>query len=150
ELRVKRAIIENVWEFTSWGPVDPRTGRPVKARRGEYHRAWVDTILKLGATSVEFKKKNSADFGGTTTRVRYVNKIRFDKVQVGWAPVTHQKREEDSNLQLFPTLKPWRPAREIIDWSIRGRSIFGRPIPLAPKTIARIFAGAEKFDWPWP
>lgn len=149
ELRVKRAIIENVWEYTSWGPVDPRTGRPVKGRKGEYHRAWIDTIKNLGATSIEWKKLNSANYGGTTTRVRYVNKIRFDKVQVGWAPVTHQKCLDDSNLELFPTLKPWRPAREIIDWSIRGRSIFGRPIPLAPKTLARIVAGAEKFDWPW-
>ena len=26
ELRVKRIIIENVWEFIGWGPVDPRSG----------------------------------------------------------------------------------------------------------------------------
>src|SRR6185437_8868299 len=30
ELRVKRMIIENVWEFTGWGPVDARTGKPVQ------------------------------------------------------------------------------------------------------------------------
>jgi DNA (cytosine-5)-methyltransferase 1 len=32
ELRVKRLIIENVWEFCGWGPVDPRTGKPIPAR----------------------------------------------------------------------------------------------------------------------
>lgn len=150
ELRVKRAMVENVWEFTSWGPVDPRTGRPVKARKGEFHRAWIDTIWKLGATSIEWKKLNSANYGGATTRVRYVNKIRFDKVQVGWAPRTHAKCEEGGNLELFPTLQPWRAAREIIDWTKKGKSIFGRPKPLAPKTFARILAGAIKFEWPRP
>jgi site-specific DNA-cytosine methylase len=34
ELRVKRIIIENVWEFTGWGPVDPKTGKPIKDREG--------------------------------------------------------------------------------------------------------------------
>lgn len=36
ELRVKRMIIENVWEFCGWGPVDPRTMRPIPSRKGEY------------------------------------------------------------------------------------------------------------------
>ena len=35
ELRVKRLIIENVWEFVKWGPVDEKTGKPIKAREGE-------------------------------------------------------------------------------------------------------------------
>ncbi len=42
------------------------------------------------------------------------------------------------------------PAREIIDWSIKGKSIFDRKKPLAPKTLARIYAGAVKFQWPEP
>src|SRR5262249_10635445 len=29
ELRVKRLLLENVPEFVDWGPVDPRTGRPI-------------------------------------------------------------------------------------------------------------------------
>jgi DNA (cytosine-5)-methyltransferase 1 len=149
ELRVKRAIIENVWEYISWGPVDVRTGKPIKSRKGEYFRAWVDTIWKLGATSVEYRKLNSANYGEATTRQRFIMKIRFDRVALGWAPLTHQKREE-GKLELFPTLKPWRPAREIIDWSIKGKSIFGRKKPLAPKTLARIYAGAIKFKWPEP
>lgn len=147
ELRVKRAVIENVWEYTGWGPVDPRTGRPIKKRRGEYFEAWKDTIWKIGATSIEYRKVNAANLGGATTRQRFVMKIRFDRVMIGWAPVTHQKHEP-GRLELFPTLKPWKPAREIINWNIKGKSIFGRPMPLAPKTLARILAGATKFDWP--
>jgi DNA (cytosine-5)-methyltransferase 1 len=47
-------------------------------------------------------------------------------------------------------VKPWRPAREIIDWELKGRSIFNRKKPLAPKTLERIYAGAVKFGWPEP
>lgn len=147
ELRVKRAIIENVWEYTGWGPVDPRTKRPIASRKGEFHAAWIDTIWKLGATSIEWRKINAANYGAATTRSRYICKIRFDRIAIGWAPLTHHKREV-GRLELFPGIKPWRAARDIIDWSIRGRSIFGRPIPLAPKTIGRILAGATKFGWP--
>src|SRR5690606_16598748 len=48
------------------------------------------------------------------------------------------------------TTRPWRPAREVIDWSLRGQSIFRRKRPLSPKTLARIYAGAVRFRWPEP
>jgi DNA (cytosine-5)-methyltransferase 1 len=141
ELRVKRAIIENVWEFIKWGPVDPRTMRPIKSREGEYFNTWKDTIRRLGATSIEYRKLNAADYGDATTRQRFIMMIRFDRHRIIWPAATHG---------CGPGLKPWRAAREIIDWRIRGTSLFGRPRPLAPKTIARILAGAVKFRWPAP
>lgn len=146
ELRVKRIIIENVWEFIGWGPVDTRTGKPIKSRKGEYFQAWIDTLRRVGFTELEWRKLNAANYGDATTRQRFILKGRSDHVSIGWAPLTHTKRSD--NVELFPTVKPWRPAREIIDWSIRGRSIFGRKRPLAPKTLARILAGAIKFGWP--
>ena len=42
-------------------------------------------------------------------------------------------------------LPAWRNAREIIDWSIPGQSIFARRRPLAPATLRRIEAGLRKF-----
>lgn len=144
ELRVKRMIIENVWEFVKWGPVDPVTMRPVKEREGEYFRAWIDTVRKLGATSIEWPKLNAADYGGATTRQRFFAFFRFDGKPLLWPVATHAKRSDAA----AKGLQPWRPARDIIDWSIKGRSIFGRKVPLAPKTLARILAGAQKFFWP--
>jgi DNA (cytosine-5)-methyltransferase 1 len=41
--------------------------------------------------------------------------------------------------------QPWRPARDIIDWSIPGTSIFDRKKPLVDATIRRIAAGIEKY-----
>jgi DNA (cytosine-5)-methyltransferase 1 len=148
ELRVKRMIIENVWEFVGWGPVDPRTGKPIKARKGEYFRAWIDTIRRLGFDP-EWRKLNAADYGDATTRQRFILMARSDRRSVSWPVSTHARRAGEE-LLFYPSIKPWRPAREIIDWSINGRSIFNRKKPLAPKTLARIHAGAVKFKWPEP
>ncbi len=148
ELRVKRLIIENVWEFTGWGPVDRRTGRPIASRKGEYFNAWIDTLRRLGFDP-EWRKLNAADYGDATTRQRFILMARSDRKRVSWPTPTHARTAEGS-LALFPTMKPWRPAREIIDWQIKGRSIFGRKKDLAPKTLARIYAGAVKYRWPEP
>lgn len=148
ELRVKRLIIENVWEFTGWGPVDHRTGKPIASRKGEYFHAWIDTLRRLGFDP-EWRKLNAADYGDATTRQRFILMARSDGRRVAWPTPTHARRP-DEGLALFPTMKPWRPAREIIDWEIKGRSIFNRKKPLAPKTLARIYAGAVKYQWPQP
>jgi DNA (cytosine-5)-methyltransferase 1 len=148
ELRVKRMIIENVWEFCGWGPVDPRTGKPIKSRKSEYFKAWIETIRRLGYEP-EWRKLNAADFGDATTRQRFILMARNDSRSISWPIPTHCRKTGDE-LALFPGVKPWRPARDIIDWSIKGRSIFGRKKPLAPKTLARIYAGAVKFNWPEP
>jgi DNA (cytosine-5)-methyltransferase 1 len=148
ELRVKRLIIENVWEFVGWGPVDVRTGRPIASRKGEYFHAWIETIKRLGFEP-EWRKLNAADYGDATTRQRFILMARSDGRKVSWPMPTHRKRN-DAVVDLFDAAKPWRPAREIIDWKIKGRSIFGRKKDLAPKTLARIHAGAVKFGWPEP
>ncbi|WP_247455425.1 DNA cytosine methyltransferase [Bradyrhizobium sp. 174] len=147
ELRVKRLIIENVWEFIGWGPVDARTGKPIKSRKGEYFRAWIDTIRRLGFEP-EWRKLNAADYGDATTRQRFILMARSDNKSVHW-PVPSHTKTGDGKL-LFPGMKPWRPARDIIDWDLKGRSIFNRKKQLAPKTLARIYAGALKFGWPDP
>jgi DNA (cytosine-5)-methyltransferase 1 len=148
ELRVKRLIIENVWEFISWGPVDHKTGKPIKERKGEYFHAWIETIRRLGYDP-EWRKLNAANYGDATTRQRFILMARNDGRKVSWPMPTHKRRDE-VNSDLFTDDKPWRPAREIIDWKIKGKSIFNRKKPLAPKTLARIYAGAIKFGWPEP
>ncbi|MDR6952311.1 DNA (cytosine-5)-methyltransferase 1 [Ancylobacter sp. 3268] len=148
ELRVKRIIIENVWEFIGWGPVDPETQKPIASRKGEYFLAWIETIKRLGFEP-EWRKLNAADYGDATTRQRFILMARSDGRRVHWPMPTHRKRSEIAG-DLFSGAKPWRPAREIIDWSIKGRSIFDRKKDLAPKTMARIYAGAVKHGWPEP
>jgi len=147
ELRVKRLLIENVPEFRDWGPVDRRTGKPMKSRKGEYFRAWLDTIKGLGFRC-EYRILNSADFGGATTRQRFFLLARSDRERLWFPPPSHSKT---ATFDLVSGKRErWRAAKEIIDWNLPGRSIFTRPRDLAPKTMARIWAGAVKFGWPEP
>lgn len=147
ELRVKRLFIENVPEFREWGPVDPRTGRPVKSKKGQYFRAWVKAIEDLGF-KLDWRIVNCADYGDGTTRERFFMIGRSDGKKLVWEETSHAKNPSPDLYR--PALKPWRPAREFINWEARGLSIFNRRKPLAPKTILRIWAGATKFYWPDP
>jgi len=146
ELRVKRLLVENVPEFVEWGPLDLRTGRPIKRRKGEYFRAWIGA-LKGAGFRVEYRVLNAANFGDATTRERFFLLARSDGRRIHWPEPTHSKT---GDRDLFGPMKKWRAAREIIDWAIEGKSIFTRKRPLSPKTLARIYAGAEKFKWPEP
>lgn len=146
ELRVKCLLIENVPEFQEWGPVDKRTGRPLASRKGEYFRQWVKTIKALGF-KVDYKVLNAADYGDATTRMRFFLMARSDGKPFPWPEPTHSK---NGGRDLLGERQKWRAARQIIDWQRPGRSIFGRKKSLAPKTVARIMAGAKKFGWPEP
>lgn len=146
ELRVRCLLIENVPEFQEWGPVDKRTGRPMKSRKGEYFQQWVKTIKALGF-KVDWKVLNCADHGDATTRQRFFLMARSDKKPLRWPEPTHSK---EGGRDLLGERQKWRAARQIIDWQRPGRSIFGRKKPLAPKTLARVMAGAKKFGWPEP
>lgn len=147
ELRVKRVLVENVPEFVDWGPVDARSGRPLASRRGDYFREWLATLERLGF-KVEWRILNAADYGDATTRRRFFLQARSDRQPIAWPAATHSK-DGRANL-LGQGAQRWRAAREVIDWSLKGRSIFDRKRPLSAKTIARIFAGAVKFRWPEP
>lgn len=149
ELKVDRLLVENVPEFVNWGPVDPATGKPIKARKGEYFAAWLDSLRRLGFV-VEWRILTAADYGDATTRRRFFMQGRSDGKPITWPAATHARRQAASVVALPRPTRTWRPAREIIDWSIKGRSIFTRKHPLAPKTLLRIYAGVVKFHWPEP
>lgn len=139
ELRVKRLLIENVPEYVEWGPVDRRTGKPVKSRKGEYFRAWIRTLEALGF-KLEWHVANAADFGDATTRQRFMLSGRSDGKRLR-SPVSTHSAEGPASLF---ALKRWRSARDIIDWRLKGRSIYGRPQPLKFKTLKRIESGLIK------
>ncbi|MYC32466.1 MAG: hypothetical protein F4X64_04745 [Chloroflexi bacterium] len=73
---------------------------------------------------------------------------RKDGVPVTRPEPTHAKRDGT----LMPGRRPWRGAREIIDWDNPGRSILDDPKyvnkPLSEKTRRRIARGLERFGGP--
>lgn len=132
KLRVDDIFMENVREFVDWGPLD-RNGYPVSARKGEYFKAWV-LAMEAMRYRVEWGFKNAAEFGDPTDRIRFILIARSDKRQIKWPSPTHGIG-----------LKPFRTAREIVDFSIKGRSIYNRKKKLAENTVRRIQSGINKF-----
>lgn len=139
DLHIENLLVENVPEFRTWGPVTAE-GKPCKERKGMYFRQWKRMLQDLGYT-VEDRVLNAAHFGDATTRKRLFVQCRKSGGIV-WPKPSHLPPAE---LAAFPGTLPWVPARQIIDWSIPGTSIFGRKRPLADNTIKRIMAGLEKF-----
>ena len=141
ELYIDTILIENVPEFQTWGPIGAN-GQPLKSRAGETYRAFLAAIASLGYR-VEAKVLNHADYGDPTTRRRlFILCRRNPRHKMRWPKPTHSKT---GGRTLFGKTKRWKPAREVIDWSLEGQSIFNRKTPLAPATMARILAGLERF-----
>ncbi|MDR2095171.1 MAG: DNA cytosine methyltransferase, partial [Treponema sp.] len=138
ELYVERVIIENVPEFMSWGPLDD-AGKPIQELKGKTFRAFITGLRSLGYT-VDWRILTAADYGDPTTRRRLFIQAVKGRKRIMWPRITHMDGPE--NLMDY---KPWRSARDIIDWSIPGTSIFSRKKPLADATIRRIAAGIEKY-----
>jgi len=173
DLDISNILMENVKEFLDWGPLYPctcgaekraenkrskmensqggrahppssilhpqpikhRTGsrclRPIPAEKGEYFQAFVTALRGLGYT-VEWKLQTCDHFGDATSRVRLLLLACKDR-PIPWPARTHGTGFAHRT----------REAREIIDWSLQGTSIFEkRP---CENTIERIIKGLQKF-----
>lgn len=132
--RPRVAILENVPEFLTFGPLLPN-GKPDPKRAGEYFRAFVREWQRYGYV-VEWRIVVCADHGAPTTRKRLFLVARCDGEPIAWPEPTHGKDGSP---------RPWRTAAECIDWSLPCRSIFGRKKPLADKTLRRIARGMMRY-----
>lgn len=146
DIGIENILMENVWEFTKWGPlltkntrIDGKThkkGHPDPRRKGEHFRALVNAFVNLGY-NVDFRRQIACDFGDPTSRPRLMLMAR--KGGIVWPEPSHGPCRAT----------PYRTAWEIIDWSLPGISIFERHLyglpPLRPNTIRRIIAGLRKF-----
>jgi DNA (cytosine-5)-methyltransferase 1 len=139
-LRPSAIIVENVREMLSWGPLGSN-GRPLKSKKGVIFNAWVNMLEACGY-HVSHRLVNAADFGGATTRTRLFILAVRGRRQVPWAQQSHERTPTET---LFGSLPRWRPASEVIDWTLPGKSIFGRKRPLAENTIRRIAEGMRRF-----
>lgn len=142
KLYIDNILIENVQDFRTWGPLGV-SGRPLKREKGKTYLQFLEMLRSLGYR-VEDRVLNTANYGDPTTRERLFIIARRNGKKIVWPDATHASREKISDM-FSEDLKPWRPAREIIDWSQEGKSIFSRKKPLALATLKRIEAGLVKF-----
>lgn len=151
-VRPRVIMVENVEEFTTWGPV--RKGKPVKKKAGQTFAKWKQQLLELGY-KLEYRNLVAADYGAPTTRKRFVLIARCDGKPIVWPNKTHAP--VDSEEVKSGKCKPWRSAAEIIDWSLPCPSIFKTSEqikeeyglkalrPLKSNTLRRIARGIDKF-----
>jgi DNA (cytosine-5)-methyltransferase 1 len=137
KLDVPWVLIENVPEITRWGPLDS-LGRPEAAGSGQYFKLWIHMFRKAGY-SFDYRILNAADYGDATSRKRFFAIARKDGTPITWPVPTHSRKPAGS-------MRKWRSAREIIDFSVHGESIFTRKRPLSANTMKRIIAGLRKFS----
>lgn len=139
-------LIENVPEFITWGGIGA-DGRPLKSKKGATFVAWVGALESLGYR-VGWRKLRAADYGDPTTRQRLFIQAVRGKRRIVWPDPTHCKQQ---NSGLFEqTRKPWRTAgSDVIDWGLKGESIYSRSRPLSKNTMARIMDGMNKFGCPF-
>ncbi len=141
-LDIENVLIENVPEFMDWGPLHRKGDRintPIKNRKGEYFHRFVRKMQEHGYT-VKWRVLNAADYGDPTTRKRL-----FVMAKKGSTPVFPEPTHGKLGADMFGHRPTWKAAREIIDWTIKGESIFNRKRPLAENTMRRIMAGLKKF-----
>jgi DNA (cytosine-5)-methyltransferase 1 len=150
-LDIDHIIVENVPEFESWGPLytegHAQEFRPVPQKRGAYFQNFLRNLRTLGY-KVEYRVLNAAHYGEATSRRRLFIQAKKTRGRIAWPEISHVSAAsiKTDDLGLFPEAKPFRTAREIIDWDNKGRSIYGRKKALSENTLRRIYAGLRKFS----
>ena len=146
-VRPRVIILENVEEFTTWGPL--LDNRPDPKRKGQTFRRFVHALKRYGYR-VEWNELRACDYGAPTIRKRFFLIARCDGQPIMWPESTHG--DPATLFVASGILQPWRTAAEIIDWSIPCPSIFDRKKPLCENTMRRIARGLKKFvlDKPHP
>lgn len=145
-VRPRVIMLENVEEFTTWGPVrvdEAGNAYPCPKRRGQTFRAFKAALERHGY-QVEHRELRACDYGAPTIRKRLFLIARCDGQPIVWPEPTHGPGRA----------QPYRAAAECIDWSLPCPSIFlskeeGRALgvrrPLADATLRRIAAGVMRY-----
>jgi DNA (cytosine-5)-methyltransferase 1 len=110
--------------------------------KGKTYLAFLEALRSLGYT-VEARVLNAADYGDPTSRKRLFILAKKN------GPVVFPEPSHGNNSEknIFSEVrKPWLTARGVIDWNVKGKSIFGRKKPLSLNTIRRITKGLEKYS----
>lgn len=135
-VRPRVIILENVEEFQTWGPLSD-DGMPCPERKGQTFQLWKEQLRALGYR-LEYKELRACDYGAPTIRKRFFMVARCDGLPIVWPQQTHFAKPAKGQ-------QAWRPASDIIDWSIPCPSIFERKRPLADATCRRIAKGVMRY-----
>jgi len=114
---------------------------PDKTRKGEYFDLWMKEMKDLGYEA-DHRVLKSADYGDPTIRARlFVYFVRKDTGRrIVWPNPYAGERGKGHGRPM-----DWRTARDIIDWALKGLSVFTRFKDLADNTFRRLAIGLVKY-----
>lgn len=155
--RPRVIILENVEEFQDWGPL-LEDGRPCPVQKGATFKTFISGFSSLGYVA-EWRQLRACDYGDPTIRKRLFVILRRDRQPIVWPARTHGNPKDPADAALIAagTLKPWRTAAEIIDFSLPCPSIFDTSAqikeklglraqrPLRPNTLSRVAKGVKRY-----
>ncbi len=134
---VRWITIENVPEFTKWGPLTKK-GKPIKRKEGACFRAWLEQFTARGY-DYEWRILNCADYGDATSRKRFfLIAVKRGCGKIRWPKPTHAEVPGRG-------LKRWRGVDECLDYADMGHSIFDPKYPLVKNTLRRVAVGLRKY-----
>jgi DNA (cytosine-5)-methyltransferase 1 len=134
-------MLENVEEFTSWGPLIVGTdgnARPDPMRRGKTFESFIRQLRAHGYV-VEWKELRACDNGAPTIRKRLFLVARRDGLPIIWPDQTHGA--PTTRAVIAGKLAAYRTAAECIDFHLPSNSIFDRKKDLAVNTQRRVAKG---------
>jgi DNA (cytosine-5)-methyltransferase 1 len=144
ELYIDTILIENVPEFRTWGPIGADM-KPLKSKRGETYRAFL-TALQVARLPRRGPHPQRRGLRGPDDAPAPLHHGAPRAASGGGPGQSRRTARADSRRSMGA--RSAGAARDVIDWSISGKSIFHRKRPLKPATIARILAGLRKFGGP--
>ena len=132
------AMEMRVLDAPDYGAASRRRRLFIIARRDGQPIVWPEKTHGSG------QEKESADSRGSRRNNRARESVRSGP---GAAEVHVRRGGRNPHVggRGCPPREPYRTAAECIDWSDLGTSIFDRPRPLRPKTLARIVEGVRRF-----
>ena len=106
--RPRVIMLENVEEFTTWGPLAP-DGRPCPQRKGEEFGKFIRALNRQGYT-VDHRELRACDYGAPTIRKRFFLIARRDGLPIRWPAPTHGDPKHPDVIS--GKLQPWRTAAD--------------------------------------
>jgi len=117
---------------------------PDSKRNGVDYMKWKESIIDMGYKHDNGRREiNSADLGAYTSRNRLFLCFAKPGLPIVWPELTHSKKKK--GILFGDHLKPWKPVKEVLNFSDEGESIFARKKDLSPNTLLRVRAGLVKY-----
>lgn len=152
-VRPRVIMLENVEEFTTWGPLN-RRHHPIREKKGTTFQQFIRQLTELGY-AVEYRELVAADYGAPTMRKRFFLIARCDGRPIIWPQPTHAPAGSESvkagirqaYVGAWTQIDFSRPCPSIFASKEEIRKKYGlRAVrPLADKTMERIAHGIKKY-----